>query len=156
MPNGLNDFWKIVFNFKGVYSFWALLQAAKKYPCSSSLKTKFYWTQKKVWSLDVNILSNDLSPYHLHPSIPRVLLEPPYLAISYWNFRVCSVHLYRGPWPNTKITIKFRFSKKTTKFETISHMIWRLLSKCQVKWEIVSSFCCLFRMSELYQSWNNV
>ena len=41
----------------------------------------------------------------------------------------------------TKILVlKFRFSKKATKFETISHMIWRLLSKCQIKWEIVSSF----------------
>ena len=39
---------------------------------------------------------------------------------------------------------KFRFSKKTEKFETIFHMIWRLLSKCQIKWEIV-------RMSELYK-----
>ena len=47
--------------------------------------------------------------------------------------------------------IKFRFSKKAAKFETISHMIWRLLSKCQkIKWEIVSNFCGLFRMSELY------
>ena len=31
-------------------------------------------------------------------------------------------------------------------------MIWRLLSKCQIKWEIVSNFCGLFRMSELYHS----
>ena len=36
--------------------------------------------------------------------------------------------------------IKFRFSKKATKFETISHVICRLLSKCQIKWEIVSNF----------------
>ena len=46
--------------------------------------------------------------------------------------------------------VKFRFSKKATKFETISHLIWRLLSKCQIKWEIISNFCGLFRMSELY------
>ena len=45
--------------------------------------------------------------------------------------------------------VKFRFSKKATKFETISHLILRLLSKCQIKWEIVSNFCGLFRMSEL-------
>ena len=31
--------------------------------------------------------------------------------------------------------VKFRFSKKATKFETISHMIWRLLSKYQIKWD---------------------
>ena len=48
-----------------------------------------------------------------------------------------------------KFYVKFRFSKKATKFETISHMIWRLHSKCQIKWEIVSNFCGLFRMSEL-------
>ena len=47
--------------------------------------------------------------------------------------------------------IKFRFFKKATKFETISHMIWHLLSKCQIKWEIFSNFCDLCRMSELYQ-----
>ena len=45
--------------------------------------------------------------------------------------------------------IKFRFSKKATKFETISHMIWRLLKKFQIKWEIISNFCGLFRMSKL-------
>ena len=49
--------------------------------------------------------------------------------------------------------LKFRFSKKATKFETISHIIWRLLSTCQIKWDIVSNFCGLFRMSELYFSY---
>ena len=48
--------------------------------------------------------------------------------------------------------IKFRFSKKATKFETISQLIWRLLSKCQIRWEIVSKFCDLFRMFELYKN----
>ena len=38
-----------------------------------------------------------------------------------------------------------------TKFETISHMIWRLLTKCQIKWEIVSNFCGLFWMFKLSQ-----
>ena len=36
--------------------------------------------------------------------------------------------------------LKFRFSKKATNFETISHLIW----------EIVSNFCGLFITSELY------
>ena len=36
--------------------------------------------------------------------------------------------------------VKLRFSKKATKFETISHMIQCLLSKCQIKSEIVSIF----------------
>ena len=48
--------------------------------------------------------------------------------------------------------VKYRFSKKATKLGTISHMIWRLLSKCQIKWEMVSNFCGLFRMSELWIS----
>ena len=43
------------------------------------------------------------------------------------------------------VLLKFRFSKKATKFETISHMIWRLLSKCQIKWEIVSNFLWPFQ-----------
>ena len=48
------------------------------------------------------------------------------------------------------LSVKFRFSKKATKFETISHMIWCLLSKCQIKWDIVSNFWDFLRMSELY------
>jgi hypothetical protein len=47
----------------------------------------------------------------------------------------------------------FRFSKKATKFETISHLIWHVLGKCQIKWEIISNFCGLFRMSELYNKY---
>ena len=55
--------------------------------------------------------------------------------------------------------IKFKFSKNATKFEIISHMIWCLLSKCQIKWDIVLYICGLFRMSKLYRhylfpSWN--
>ena len=46
--------------------------------------------------------------------------------------------------------LKFRFSKKSTRFEPISHMIWSLNSKCQIAWEIVSNFCSLFRISKLY------
>ena len=49
-----------------------------------------------------------------------------------------------------RIFIKFRFSKKAKIFETISHMIFRLLSKCKIKWEIVSNFCGPFKMSKLY------
>ena len=73
--------------------FWALLQAAKKKfikkcPCSSNLKTKFYWTQiffdpslERSWC-EYFELCYGLSPYHLPPSSPGVLLEPPYLVIS--------------------------------------------------------------------------
>ena len=42
------------------------------------------------------------------------------------------------------VGLKFRFTKKVADFETISHLIWSLLSKCQIKWEIVSNFCGLF------------
>ena len=38
---------------------------------------------------------------------------------------------------NLDLNLKFRFSKKATKFETIYNMIWRLISKCQIKWEVV-------------------
>ena len=55
-------------------------------------------------------------------------------------------------WKVSSISVKFSFSKKTTKFEAIFHLLWRLLTKCQIKWEIVSNFCGLFRMSALYQS----
>ena len=53
-----------------------------------------------------------------------------------------------------KNMVKFRFSKKETKFEIILYMISRLLSRCRIKWEIVSNFCGLFRMSELYPEEN--
>ena len=46
--------------------------------------------------------------------------------------------------------LKFSFSKKATKFETIFHFIWRVLSKYQIKWKIILKFCGLLRMSELY------
>ena len=36
--------------------------------------------------------------------------------------------------------LKFRLSKKDTNFETISHMIGRLVSKRQIKWNIISNF----------------
>ena len=46
--------------------------------------------------------------------------------------------------PHMKIEdVKFMFSKKAIKFEPISHLILRLLSKCQIKWEIISNFCGL-------------
>ena len=32
--------------------------------------------------------------------------------------------------------IQFWFSKKAIKFEKISHMIWRLLNECQIKWTL--------------------
>ena len=37
----------------------------------------------------------------------------------------------------SSIRLKFRFSKKTSKFETIFHLIRHLLSKRQSNWEIV-------------------
>ena len=36
--------------------------------------------------------------------------------------------------------VKFWYSKKATKFETIFHLIGRLLSKFQIKWKIISDF----------------
>ena len=36
--------------------------------------------------------------------------------------------------------LKFGHSKKATKFEMIFHLIWRLRSKFQIKWKIVSNF----------------
>ena len=50
------------------------------------------------------------------------------------------------------VFIKFRFSKRATKFETMSHMIRRLLIKFQIKSEIALNICGIFKMSELYLS----
>ena len=57
--------------------------------------------------------------------------------------------LFQKAFLKTCYIVKFRFSKKAKNFETIFHMIWRFLSKCQIKWKTVSNFCGLFRMSEL-------
>ena len=71
--------------------------------------------------------------------------------------KICISDVWIGHFFQTlKYLIKLRFSKKATKFETISHMICRLLSKCQIKWEIVSNFCGLFRMSELYNEFSTL
>ena len=57
--------------------------------------------------------------------------------------------------PANKLAI-FRSQKNRTNYVTdhtkalISHLIRRLLSKSQIKWQIVSNFCGLFRMSQLY------
>ena len=48
--------------------------------------------------------------------------------------------------------VKFRFSKKATNFETISHLICCLLSKCQIKWKITPNFLGLLRKVELYSA----
>ena len=50
------------------------------------------------------------------------------------------------------LNLKFRFSKRATKFETISHMIWHLSSKCQIKWEIGSN--CVTFLEKL--NFNNI
>ena len=49
--------------------------------------------------------------------------------------------------------LKSRFLKKPQdlKQSPISHLISRLLSNCQINWEIVSNLCGLFRTSELYR-----
>ena len=78
------------------------------------------------------------------------------VALSNLLIYLCSSYILRRPQnfpkspPYFCLYVKFRFSKTATKFETISHIIWRVLSKCQMKWEIVSNFCGLFRKSKLY------
>ena len=38
------------------------------------------------------------------------------------------------------ILLKFGYAEKATKFEPISHLIWHVLSKRQIMWEIFSNF----------------
>ena len=81
--------------------------------------------------------------------IPRKFHKKEKCGVSFKFLEVSSVE-------NTfKISIyyilKFSFFKKATKFETMFHLIWRLLRKCQIKWKMVSNCCGLFRMSELYK-----
>ena len=45
--------------------------------------------------------------------------------------------------------LQFKFTK-TTQFDEIFQLIWGLLSKFQVNWEVLSKFCGLPKKSELY------
>ena len=46
--------------------------------------------------------------------------------------------------------LKFSFSEKAKKFGVITHLIWRLARKRQIKWVITPNFCGLLREAELY------
>ena len=63
-----------------------------------------------------------------------------------WFNRFQTWFTYDSSHEQTFFTMKFRFSKKAAKFETISHRFDNYL----IKLEIVSNVCGLFRMSELY------
>ena len=62
-----------------------------------------------------------------------------------WTFIIFCVY---GFW---RFRLKFSFYMKASRIETIFHLIWSLLRKCQIIWKIVSTFCGLFRMSDLYK-----
>ena len=57
---------------------------------------------------------------------------------------------FRAIWESFDTHIKFSFSEKATKVGVITYLIWRLLSKCQIKWVITPNFCGLIRKAELY------
>ena len=57
--------------------------------------------------------------------------------------------IWQKKYQNSPMCLKFSFFKKATKFETNFHMIWRLLSKRQIKRKMVLNFWGLIRMSEL-------
>ena len=66
--------------------------------------------------------------------------------ISCWNLNI----LYPCQ-PNLFCSLKFGHYKRPQTFETISHLIWHLLSIRQIKWEMVSKFrAFLLRKPELY------
>ena len=43
--------------------------------------------------------------------------------------------------------------KRPKKFETITHFIWQLLSKRQIKWEMVSNFVAFLEKWTLQEKW---
>ena len=140
----------------------------------SDQKRKMGWTKHMIWfknSLLISIVGENLCPWvalkrmvtirytqllHFCDSFVANLWH----GMSFkpvWN-RICNFHCSKNEhivllsimfFVIVVFLLKFRFSKEATKFETISHVIWRLLSKFQIKWEVVSNFCGLFRMSKL-------
>ena len=60
-----------------------------------------------------------------------------------------SMRIRNNDWLPTYL--QFRFSKKATKFDKTSKLIWLSLSKFQINWEISSNFCGLLKKTELYK-----
>ena len=64
-----------------------------------------------------------------------------------WGKSTSKVQISESP---RKKTSKRIFSEKATKYDEIFHFIWRLLSKIQIKWKILSNFWGLLKIYELY------
>ena len=121
------------------------LKFIKKCPCLSSLKTKFYWTQKcfdpsleRSWC-EYFELCYGLSPYHLPPSSPGVLLEPP-LPCSFKNEilgTLPSIYTEVLDWAYLLL------------FDICRRMIW--LSRASICfWSFATSEVCLFSNSSIW------
>ena len=137
---------------------WANLTCYKVIPWIASSKSrnqKHHGLFKQIWAFAHNVhpagvlLRKKLLSPALDPNIgsdaPLQRAQSRVLLLSQRPYNM--VNPFLG-WTNLP-SMAFRFSKKATNFETISHLIWRLLSESQIKWEIVSNFCGLFIMSEL-------
>ena len=48
--------------------------------------------------------------------------------------------------------VKFRYCEKAIKFEKIDHLFLKLISNVKTKWEVISNFCGLLRISGLYKN----
>ena len=170
----MTQFWDQRFWEKGVKSQFAYIFLFPQFSIFTSCSARASAHHRLV---DCN-LDHKKSPwrYRFSSSLPAFLACPQFSSYcwmyfymnfssllildgKWWQFLSGSDYLLRIVTNSTKVLavlkffwlrfIKFRFSRKATKFETISHLIWRLLSKCQIKWEIVSNFYGRFRMSEL-------
>ena len=70
------------------------------------------------------------------------------IPIGQWGRILVTVMRFAPSWPSQNIwtlskpLVKFGHSEKATK---ISHLIWHLLSKRQIKWEIVSNFVAFLK-----------
>ena len=62
-----------------------------------------------------------------------------------WGESTPKVQISESP---RKKTSKRIFSEKATKYDEIFQLIWRLLSKIQIKWKILSNFWGLLKIYE--------
>ena len=104
----------------------------------------FLWFFSICFSLACNFIKNIGQCSHWQASVGIIPCTEALCRFSI-KPRVRWVMQFLTQGTKIRFILKFSFSKNATKFETIFHLI------CQIKWKIVSKFCGLFRMSELYQ-----
>ena len=116
-----------------------------------------------IWEKAISILAGNLNSGHsyLITAVTYVMQDKTWFSRNQENYRTFS-QLKLGLilqgwcqkfWPQSwnfttnLFLLKFLYSERPHKFDKISQLIWILLSKRQIKWDISSYLCGLFRIA---------